>query len=141
MDSAVKCALTGFLVFALLAVIFYTYTTFVVKREKYIDGPSNGKVRVCLIYATWCPHCERYLESNIFDNTYSKVRQREANIVFEKIDYEENKNLASKYGVNSFPTIIAIDARGNKIAQFEGNRNDPSSLETFAMQSYAKSQM
>lgn len=97
---------------------------------------QNSPVRICLFYATWCPHCEKYLShpSKPFDKAGDLASKSTNGVVFEKIDYEQNKNLANKYDVNSFPSIIAISSDGKKIADFEGNRMNPEELVVFAKQ-------
>lgn len=134
MNSTANCVLVAFLVIGILIALYFAYTKFMVK-EKFTDNA----VRVCLFYATWCPHCEKYLESGVFDKAYSNTKSANSNVVFEKIDYEQNKNMAAKYGVNSFPTIIAVDTNGKKISTFKGDRYDADLLERFAMEAVAKS--
>jgi thiol-disulfide isomerase/thioredoxin len=101
-------------------------------RERF----EEPKVRICLFYATWCPHCERYLNhpDKPFDKAGEMAQKSLRGVVFEKIDFEQNKNLANKYDVNSFPSIIAISADGKKVGAFEGNRMEPSDLVKFAKQ-------
>jgi thiol-disulfide isomerase/thioredoxin len=97
---------------------------------------QNSPVRICLFYASWCPHCEKYLShpAKPFDKAGDLASKNLNGVVFEKIDYEQNKNLASKYDVNSFPSIIAISSDGKKISDFEGNRMNPDELVAFAKQ-------
>lgn len=129
MDSSYKCILIAFLMVGLFLAVYLSYLQ-MSKKESFENTP---KVRVCLFYATWCGHCERYLKSGIFEDTYKQIQAKNPNIVFEKIDYDENKNLASKYGVNSFPTIVAIDSSGKKLENFKGDRNNPDDLMQFAL--------
>lgn len=96
-------------------------------KEKYTE---ERKVRVCLFYATWCPHCETYLRTGKFDDAAHMAASKP--IKFEKIDYEQNKNLANKYDINGFPTIIALDSNGSKLGEFNGDRNSPIELIKFA---------
>lgn len=131
MDQSYKCVLVAFLMIGLFLAVYLAYVK-MSKKESYENSPG---VRICLFYATWCPHCERYLESGIFDETYQKIKGKNPNITFEKIDYDDNKNLANKYGINSFPTIISVDSNGKKIDNFKGNRNDPEELTQFALKS------
>lgn len=100
------------------------------KKERFQNSPT----RICLFYATWCPHCEKYLNhpDKPFDRASTLAKKSLTSVVFEKIDYDQNKNLADKYDVNSFPSIIAIGPDGKKIADFEGNRLDPKQLVKFA---------
>lgn len=126
-----RYVLVGILAFSLVLVLYVAYTR--MTKEKF----SQDTVRVCLFHATWCPHCTKYLDSGTFDNAYSKAREANGNVVFEKIDYDQNKNLANKYDVNSFPTIVAIDAQGNQIEKFQGNRNDVNQVVDFALKAAA----
>jgi hypothetical protein len=123
----------SFLVFGILLALFIASSS-ILKKEKFEGAPD---VRVCLFYATWCPHCVKYMDSKVFDNAYSDIRAKNSNIVFEKIDYEQNKNLAAKYDVNGFPSIIAVDSKGKKISDFKGDRYNQDALEQFALSAMA----
>jgi thiol-disulfide isomerase/thioredoxin len=132
-DTTTRCILLGVLVFSLALVLYVSYTR-MTSQEKF---SQDGNVRVCLFHATWCPHCTKYLDSGTFDNAYSKAREANGNVTFEKIDYDQNKNLANKYDINSFPTIIAIDAQGNQIEKFQGNRHNIEEVVDFALKAAA----
>lgn len=133
MDSSVKFIIAMFLVVVLAFAVYVAYSN-MTKKEKFTDKDSTPSVRVCLFYATWCHHCEKYLDSGVFDTTYGQIEAKNKNIKFEKIDYDQNKNMANKYDVNSFPTIVAIDGKnGNKIATFDGDRYDKNELTQFAL--------
>jgi thiol-disulfide isomerase/thioredoxin len=96
-----------------------------------------------LVYANWCPYCEEYLsdkangsDKNVFDTAGDKAK----GVVFEKLDAAENKTnqeTANSYGVQGYPTIVAVkfDATKSKyvkIATFDGNRNSVEELVAFA---------
>lgn len=51
--------------------------------------------------------------------------------MFVEIDYDKHKDMANKYGVSSFPTILAVSATGTLLKTFEGDRNSPRELELF----------
>ena len=104
---------------------------------------DNNKIKIVLVYANWCPYCEDYLSGkasgsnkNVFDTAADKAK----GVTFEKLDAAENKtnqDTASSYGVQGFPTIVAVkfDATKNKYvktATFEGNRNSVDELVAFA---------
>ena len=116
------------------SILFLTYLAFRnYKVEKYEE--DSEKVTVVLIHASWCGHCVSYIKSGIFDsvaksNTNSKIS-------FESWENSKVKDKINKYDVNGFPTIIAIDANGNKIMDFNGNRNNPTELMSFAEKALA----
>jgi len=60
----------------------------------------------------------------VFDATTAKFRD----ITFEKVDLDENKELATKYSVEKIPRMIMLDASGNTIF----NGSPPRSEEALA---------
>ncbi len=100
------------------------YATF----EHYADGGAEGP-KVMLFYATWCGHCEKYLSSGIFDKVAGSKDAE--GVAFQKFDADKNEELRDKYDVTSFPTILGVNAKGEKI-RFEGNRNVEADLISFA---------
>lgn len=130
-----KSILAIFVVFGLLVALYFAYNNIV--KERFTEKIS---VRVCLFYAEWCPYCVKYMKTGIFDKVSQEMKNDTKNqdVTFEKIDYEQNKNLAQKYDVNGFPTIVSLDAKGNKLREFQGDRNDPAELKAFAIESVAQ---
>jgi thiol-disulfide isomerase/thioredoxin len=98
------------------------------KVESFADEP---KLKICLYKATWCVFCERYIKTNVFNDTYADVKGKYNDVVFTTVDFDENKQLAEKYNVNSFPTIIAVDANGKLIDTFDGDRSKKEELMKF----------
>ena len=101
--------------------------------EKFND---NNKVNICLFHASWCGHCRTYKEKGTFMNTYNNeilANPKLDNIIFLEYDFDQNKNLATKYNINSFPTIVSIDNNGELIETFSGNRDNSKELVDFAI--------
>lgn len=95
--------------------------------EQYMNGGESPKVM--LFYATWCGHCEKYLSSGLFDKVSGSKDVQ--GVSFQKLDADKNEDLREKYDVTSFPTILGINNKGEKVG-FEGNRNMESDLISFA---------
>jgi thioredoxin-like negative regulator of GroEL len=76
-------------------------------------------------------HCQSYLKSNVFDDTYADVKGKYNDVVFTTVDFDKNKQLAEKYNVNSFPSIIAVDADGKLLDTFNGDRSNKAELMKF----------
>lgn len=85
----IKCVFIGLVIFVIAIALILVFKKYA-KKENFIN---DGNVKVCLFYATWCGHCERYLASNVFDKTYTSVKGHTNSIVFEKIDYDQTKTL------------------------------------------------
>jgi thiol-disulfide isomerase/thioredoxin len=85
--------------------------------------------KVMLFHATWCGHCEQYLNSGIYEKTAESPDVQ--GIAFEKFDADKNGSMVEKYDVTGFPTILGLNAQGEKVV-FEGNRNSMDDLIKFA---------
>jgi thiol-disulfide isomerase/thioredoxin len=85
--------------------------------------------KVMLFHATWCGHCEQYLSSGVFDKVAKHPDVQK--VSFEKLDADKNEDMREKYDVTGFPTILGLNASGEKVA-FDGNRNSIDDLITFA---------
>lgn len=109
----------------LLVAISIYYHLSTVKKEQF----QEADLKVMLFYATWCPHCERYIESGDFDRFEKKFGSK-YNVAFKQYDYDQNKALGDKYNISGFPSIIAEDKTG-KVYKFEGDRNSESDMEKF----------
>jgi thiol-disulfide isomerase/thioredoxin len=112
-------------------VLSWALYTFVYKKqskEKFTETKQTLKPKVVLVHASWCQHCVDYISSKKFDAANAKIGSQ---VSFEKLDYDENKDLAKKYGVSSFPSIVGISTNGS-VKQFEGNREDINALVAFA---------
>lgn len=109
------------------------------KKENF----SNPKqLKITLFYATWCGHCEQYISSKLFDTTFNELKTtgKFDNIIFTKVESDENRAMISKYNIQGFPTIMAISSDGNLVDEFTGNRYDKEALKNFVTSSLQKMQ-
>lgn len=105
--------------------------------ERYTDENPQSKPKILLFHAPWCGYCKEYLSTKVDNgkkNTFETVAGREdmKAIRFEAIDGDANSALTSQYGIKGFPTIIAVNANGEKMGVFEGDRYDVKQLADFA---------
>lgn len=122
----------------LVTISVWIVLKFVMKKkttEKYEDARNTYNTpKLILVHATWCKHCVEYLNDtkydgkNAFDAAGDALQQQ---IRFEKLDFDENKELISGYGVSSFPSIVGIDTSGN-VKQFSGDRDNMDAIIEFA---------
>lgn len=112
------------------------------KKETFSDQEVKPKkqLKITLFYATWCGHCEKYISSGLFDTTYKELEStgKYDNVVFVKVDSDKNRPMVNKYGIQGFPTIMAISSDGNLVDEFAGDRNDPEALKDFVNSSVKK---
>ena len=111
-----------------------------VPRAKAESFQQQAKLKICLVYAVWCPHCEKYLDSNVFMSTYDELKKQPKyeKVTFVQIDHEKNKSFAEKYGISGFPSIVALSADGELLSQFNGDRNKKADLIDFVDENMGK---
>jgi thiol-disulfide isomerase/thioredoxin len=135
-----KIILTIFLASLLLFAVLVSYTYYTKNYsnvEKFQDVQDN-KIKIALFYATWCGHCEKYRQAGTFQKAFQKVQADDnlkSKVTFIEYDADQHKDLINKYDINGFPSILSIDTNGNKLKEFEGNRNNIDDLIKFATQS------
>lgn len=127
--QTIKLALFVFVVAILGYAVYMAYTDITKsKKERFTDG---AKLKIALYKATWCSHCTKFIESNVFQDTYAAVKDKYDDVVFATYDFDENKKLAEQYNVNSFPTIIAVNKDGKLLDTFDGDRSNKAELMRF----------
>lgn len=137
-----KKAIWAFVIIVVVVAIFMMISD-VSAASKKLEKFDEPKVKITLFHATWCGHCVKYLKSGVFMDTYKNSVQSNpalaGKVVFVQLDYDENKEAANKFGVSSFPTIVAISNDDKLIAEFKGDRTSANDLVKFATDSLAKS--
>jgi len=82
------------------------------------DAGKRDTVVMAEFYTDWCNWCRR-LDTDTFSNP--EVRSELAKLVPLKLNAEEGgAELASRYGVDSYPTMIFFDSRGNEMERILG---------------------
>ncbi len=77
---------------------------------------GEGKV-VIFFHATWCPTC-RAADKNITEN----ITSIPAGVHILKANYDNETALRQKYGVTTQHTFVQVDADGEMITKFSGQR-------------------
>lgn len=75
---------------------------------------DNNHLVLLDFYADWCGPC------NTLSPTISKLAQEfEGEVIIKKVNVDNNKNLASEFGVRSIPTLIYF-SNGEEIKRSSG---------------------
>jgi thiol:disulfide interchange protein len=71
--------------------------------------------------AIWCPSC-RKLDKQVFSDEQVKI-QLNQDFVYARIEYEspEGKIFMQNYQVSGFPTLVILNAAGEKLLQLPIN--------------------
>jgi thiol:disulfide interchange protein len=87
--------------------------------ETALARASSDRKPVMLdFYTTWCGWCKRLDQTTLADG---QVQKALAGVVPLRLDAErEGRELAQRFGVRSFPTIIFLDASGQEIERIPG---------------------
>jgi len=141
--SLLKMFLWIFVIIVVGYAIYLAYndiSKYIPQEKNKVEKFEGDKLKICLFYAEWCGHCKKYMKDGTFMDTYDKLKQQNKfdKVVFVQFDFDKNKDLANKYGVSSFPTILAISSDGDLIGEFEGDRNNSDDLIQFTQNSLNK---
>ncbi|KAF0976933.1 hypothetical protein FDP41_004228 [Naegleria fowleri] len=82
-------------------------------------------------YAPWCGHCKKMAPD------YEKVAKafaNERNVVVAKVDSDKYRDLASKYGVQGYPTLKFFPAKADKQAEEYNAGRDAQAMVDFLNQ-------
>jgi thiol:disulfide interchange protein len=79
---------------------------------------SEGKVVMVDFYTGWCGWCKKLDETTLADPAVQSTLKR---LVAVKLDAERGgRAAAERYGVDGFPTVIFLNAKGVEVARIPG---------------------
>jgi protein disulfide-isomerase A1 len=104
-----------------------TYHTYVIElnQDNFEEFNDSQEYYYLEFYAPWCTHCQQL--GPIYEAAAKQASDDNSPYKYVKVDATKNENLAEKYKVESFPTILWIDNKESKITSFTGERD----VETF----------
>ena len=71
-----------------------------------------GKPVLVDFYADWCGPCQ--MAAPIIDKLADELKDR---ILIVKVDVDQSRQVAGKYGVMSIPTVLILEADGDEIKE------------------------
>lgn len=91
------------------------------RYEHFEDAARpSPKCSLKLFYADWCGHCQRF--KPVFDGELSDAVKKEGlPCTLEKIDCDKNADMAKKYNIKGFPTLI-FENEKNDVVEYQGER-------------------
>jgi thioredoxin len=74
-------------------------STLTMTSDNHDDAVNDGIVFIDF-WAEWCGPCRR------FAPVFEQASQQHSDITFAKVDTEDQRELAARYGVTSIPTLV-----------------------------------
>lgn len=81
---------------------------------------ATNKIIIVDFWATWCGPCKK-MDKDTWSN--DKVKLALDDFIFVKIDIDRERDIASKYDVNSIPNVFFLDGNGVAIHSFVGYKD------------------
>jgi len=97
------------------------------------DGP--GTTTFVEFYAPWCGHCKR-LAPAWEELAAEALSERQGRVRLAKVDAEAHPELAKKFGVTGFPTLLLFNGstKAEDAFEFSGSTRTLASLRAFALE-------
>jgi thioredoxin 1 len=73
-----------------------------IDAENFEDTVTENDIVLVDFWADWCGPCKR------FEPIYEKASEEHRDIVFAKLDTEENQMLTGQLGIEGIPTLMAF---------------------------------
>jgi thioredoxin 1 len=73
-----------------------------IDAENFEDAITENDIVLVDFWADWCGPCKR------FEPIYEKASEEHGDIVFAKLDTEENQMLTGQLGIEGIPTLMAF---------------------------------
>lgn len=93
-------------------------------EEAKAEAKKSGKLIFIDAYTDWCGPCKRMAATSFKDPKVGELFND--NFVNLKVEMEKDSdgpNLARKYGVNAYPTLLIVDGNGKLVKQSVGMKS------------------
>ncbi len=92
-------------------------------QEVLVKAKKENEIIFLDIYATWCGPCKRLKAKTFSDTEVGKFyNQKFINVTLDG-EKGEGIELARKYGVRNYPTLLFLDGNGNIVTRTVGYHN------------------
>ena len=112
MFKVAACAVIGWMVFLVILKVVMEILAMLKIREGF-----EAASEILLLHMKGCPHCTKFIPE------WEKfVSQNKTGIKARAVERQEDPALMKKHNVTGFPTVLLVDAKGNKVKEYKGPR-------------------
>jgi thiol:disulfide interchange protein len=86
------------------------------------ESGRAGRPPMLYFLAGWCGWCSKMSRETLPDPRLGRHMAGFYNVRVDP-DTPDGRALATRYGVNGFPTLVRLDASGNAVSRMEGFRS------------------
>ncbi|MBI4292443.1 MAG: thioredoxin [Betaproteobacteria bacterium] len=90
-------------------------------HDNFEQVVTGDRMVIIDFWASWCAPC------NVFAPIFEEASERHADVVFAKVNTEEEQELAAIFNIRSIPTLMVF--RGKEILFAEAGALPPAALE------------
>jgi thiol-disulfide isomerase/thioredoxin len=107
---------------AIVCILISVYLFRKYNNQQQSKNTTVQTIDVYYFYTTWCPYCVKARpEWDKFKNYWNNKKKNGYVLLFSEIDCDKNESLASKYEVETYPTIKLI--KDEKIYDYDAKPN------------------
>ena len=87
-------------------------------QKGFYIAKNETKPIIVYFWAVWCQYCAKFQASTLGDPQVKKILQEDYVLVAEDLD--QDKDVASKYGVGYPPQVLFLDSNDNVLDRIAG---------------------
>jgi thioredoxin-related protein len=136
MQKIYNIIIIGFIIVILSYALFITFRD--VKRNMHRESYQEPKLTIALFKAGFCGHCTTFMKSDSYTSIFVNHDNVPDSVSFIIYDSDKDKDKMTTYKINSFPTILALNVKGDLIDTFNGDRSNKQVLLKFINDNLSK---
>jgi thioredoxin 1 len=84
------------------------------------EAKKQNKTVLLDFWASWCSPCQRLDKETFANKNFGQFANQNILVYKVDIDTKDGQEIVAKYGVEVFPSMVLVDVKKGKIADFRG---------------------